>query len=140
MSISESEAAPGFADPVDDAQQVFRHLLDAFAHPGRVVALPTSLSPPPGLWPSAAALALTLLDHSTPLFLDAALAREPILSYLRFHTGAPIAATPAAALAGDRSDAGIDADDARTDAILGTPGSAPADRRVNCTPWLRHRI
>ena len=97
MSVSESEAAPGFADPVDDAQRVFRRLLDAFAHPGRVVALPASLSPPPGLWPSAAALALALLDHSTPLFLDAALAREPILSYLRFHTGAPIAATPAAA-------------------------------------------
>jgi hypothetical protein len=32
------------------------------------------------------------------------------------------------ALAGDRSDAGIDADDARTQAILGTPGFGPADR------------
>jgi len=97
VSVSESAAAPGFADPVDDTQQVFRRLLDAFAHPGRVVAVPASLSPPPGLWPSAAALGLALLDHSTPLFLDAALAREPILSYFRFHTGAPIASLPAAA-------------------------------------------
>jgi len=86
VSVSESAAAPGFADPVDDTQQVFRRLLDAFAHPGRVVAVPASLSPPPGLWPSAAALGFALLDHSTP-----------ILSYFRFRTGAPIASLPAAA-------------------------------------------
>ena len=40
-----------------------------------------------------------------------------------------LGALPTAALAGDRSDAGIDADDARTQAILGTPGFGPADRR-----------
>jgi hypothetical protein len=34
-----------------------------------------------------------------------------------------------AVLAGDRSDAGIDADDARTQAILGTPGFGPAGQR-----------
>jgi len=33
------------------------------------------------------------------------------------------------ALSGDRRDAGVDADDARTDAILGAHGLAPADRR-----------
>ena len=32
-------------------------------------------------------------------------------------------------LAGDRSDAGVDADDARTEAILGAHGPAPAGRR-----------
>ena len=39
-----------------------------------------------------------------------------------------LGALPTAALAGDRSDAGVDADDARTRAILGTPGSGSADR------------
>jgi hypothetical protein len=39
-----------------------------------------------------------------------------------------LGALPTAALGGDRSDAGIDADDARTQAILGTPGFGPADR------------
>jgi len=97
VSVSEVAAAPGFADPVDDTQQVFRRLLEAFAHPGRVVALPASPSPPPGLWPSTAALALTLLDHSTPVYLDQALQSEAIVSYLRFHSGAPLAATPSAA-------------------------------------------
>jgi alpha-D-ribose 1-methylphosphonate 5-triphosphate synthase subunit PhnH len=93
----EIATAPGFADPVDDAQQVFRRLLDAFAHPGRAVSVLATLTPPPGLWPSAAALALTLLDHSTPVFLDPALASESIVSYLRFHSGAPLAATPGSA-------------------------------------------
>lgn len=97
MSATEIAAAPGFADPVADSQQVFRRLLDAFAHPGRVVPLQGFPSPPAGLFPSSAALALTLLDHSTPLFLDRALACEEIVSYLRFHSGAPIAAGPAAA-------------------------------------------
>jgi alpha-D-ribose 1-methylphosphonate 5-triphosphate synthase subunit PhnH len=93
----EIATAPGFADPVDDAQQVFRRLLDAFAHPGRVVSVPATLTPPAALWPSVAALALTLLDHSTPVFLDAQLSSESIVSYLRFHSGAPLAATPGSA-------------------------------------------
>jgi len=97
VSVTDTAAALGLANPVDDAQQVFRHLLDALAHPGRVVGLSSSATPPAGLYPSTAALALTLLDHSTPLFLDEALAREPIVSYFRFHSGAPLAATPAQA-------------------------------------------
>jgi hypothetical protein len=40
-----------------------------------------------------------------------------------------LGALPTAALAGDRSDAGMDADDARTQAILGTPGFGPAGQR-----------
>jgi hypothetical protein len=40
-----------------------------------------------------------------------------------------LGALPTAVLAGDRSDAGIDADDARTQAILGTPGFGPAGQR-----------
>ena len=35
---------------------------------------------------------------------------------------------PPGAIAGERSDAGIDADDARTQAILAAPGFAPANR------------
>lgn len=93
----EIATAPGFADPVDDAQQVFRRLLDAFAHPGRIVSVPATPVPPPGLWLSTAALALTLLDHSTPVFLDPVLASESVVAYLRFHSGAPLATTPGSA-------------------------------------------
>ncbi len=44
---------------------------------------------------------------------------------------AAVALSAAPAIAGDRSEAGIDADDARIQAILGTPGSVAAERRDN---------
>jgi alpha-D-ribose 1-methylphosphonate 5-triphosphate synthase subunit PhnH len=43
------------------------------------------------LVPASAAIALTLFDHDTPVWLDAAMARSTQLEqWLRFHTGAPI--------------------------------------------------
>ena len=56
---------------------------------------------------SAAAVALTLCDFQTPLWLAPELRTERVIHYLRFHTGAPITEDPAKALflfavAGDR--------------------------------------
>lgn len=88
--------APGFADPVFDAQAVFRCLLDALARPGLSQPLPASLDSPPPLTPELAAVALALADPDAPLWLDAPLASEPaVASYLRFHTGARIVEDPA---------------------------------------------
>ena len=38
MSI-DAPCAPGLADPSHDAQRLFRGVLDAFSHPGRIVEL-----------------------------------------------------------------------------------------------------
>ncbi|MCC7417157.1 MAG: phosphonate C-P lyase system protein PhnH [Acidobacteria bacterium] len=90
-------AAPGFADPVGDAQRAFRGLLDAIAHPGRIVSLDARVAAPAPLVPAAAAALLTLVDFETPLWLDAAAAAGDAPAWLRFHCGAPIVADPSPA-------------------------------------------
>ena len=81
----------GFADPVFDGQRVFRATMDALASPGRALSLGAMATPPAPLTAELAALALTLCDHDSPVWLDAALASAPAVGdWLRFHTGAPI--------------------------------------------------
>ncbi|NGM35155.1 phosphonate C-P lyase system protein PhnH [Methylobacterium sp. DB0501] len=90
--------ARGFADPVHDAQGVFRAVMDALARPGTIQALATDLAPPAPLTSELAALALALADADAPLWLDAGLARNPaVAGFLRFHTGARIGEDPAEA-------------------------------------------
>jgi alpha-D-ribose 1-methylphosphonate 5-triphosphate synthase subunit PhnH len=86
----------GFANPVFDAQSVFRAIMDAMARPGTVQPIGGPARPPAPLSPVAGAVALTLCDHDTPLWLDPALQASPAAkSWLGFHTGAPWAGTPA---------------------------------------------
>lgn len=89
--------AAGFADPVRDTAAVFRAVLDAMARPGRLHHLPVLPAVPAGLSPAAAAVALTLVDHDAPLWLAPQLASDAIETFLRFHTGAALAASPDAA-------------------------------------------
>lgn len=87
--------APGFSAPVRDAQAAFRALLEAMARPGTIVVPRAPPSTP--LPPAMGALALTLLDADTPVWLDATEGREEALAWLRFHCGCRIVAEPAAA-------------------------------------------
>lgn len=88
----------GFADPVFDGQATFKAVMDAMARPGTVVPVRPLAAPPAPLSPTAAAVALTLCDHDTPLWLDTRLAESAaVYSWLGFHTGAPLVDKPAEA-------------------------------------------
>jgi alpha-D-ribose 1-methylphosphonate 5-triphosphate synthase subunit PhnH len=91
-----TDLAPGFADPVTDAQLCFRAVLDAMARPGLARAV-RGVSAPAPLCNAAAGVVLTLIDHETPLWLDpnAGAAR----AWIAFHTGAPIEPPKRAAFA-----------------------------------------
>ena len=66
------------------------------AHPGLVVEIPEALPAAPPLEPVSTAIALTLCDADTPVWLDES--RAGAAGYLAFHCGAPPAASPADAL------------------------------------------
>ncbi|HKP26681.1 MAG TPA: phosphonate C-P lyase system protein PhnH [Dongiaceae bacterium] len=89
--IALQSLAPGFQDPQLDAQRVFRQLLQAMARPGQIVPIDRLPEAPMPLCGGAAALALTLFDLDTPIWLDDAL-RAAAGDYLAFHTGAPVTA------------------------------------------------
>lgn len=78
----------GFADPVFEAQRTFRAVMDAVANPGRIVPLSTSCNPPAPLGKTTGAVAATLLDHDTRVWLDRPLqADDAVAGWLRFQTG-----------------------------------------------------
>jgi alpha-D-ribose 1-methylphosphonate 5-triphosphate synthase subunit PhnH len=85
-----SVAARGFANPVLDAQTTFRSVLSALAEPGTLHAVATPAECCPGFSSAMTALALTLADFETRLWLDAG-SEGAAAGYLRFHTGAPVA-------------------------------------------------
>lgn len=84
-------SGPGFANPVASSQSVFRCVMNALARPGSVQAISDAVSAPSLLMPGTAAIALTLFDHDTPIWMDDRLAAEPeIGGWLRFQTGASL--------------------------------------------------
>lgn len=90
--------APGFADPTRDSQRAFRAILDALARPGRAYPVAGPAEPPAVLGPGLAAVALTLLDEDSVVWLGGALGSDAeTAAWLAFHTGARRTGDPAAA-------------------------------------------
>ncbi|WP_416796606.1 phosphonate C-P lyase system protein PhnH [Ciceribacter azotifigens] len=80
----------GFAEPVHHAQSVFRVLMDCLSRPGTVQSILPEIEPPKPLGVAAGAIALTLLDHDTPVWLTPGLAKSAVAEWIGFHTGAPL--------------------------------------------------
>jgi len=93
-----AELPAGFTDKVLSAQSTFRLVMNAMAHPGSVYQIAAAVEAPRPLMPASAALALTLCDHDTPIWLDRPMSEAPDLAnWLKFHSGAPIVTDPLAA-------------------------------------------
>jgi alpha-D-ribose 1-methylphosphonate 5-triphosphate synthase subunit PhnH len=98
-NLSIQNLNPGFADPVHDAQGVFRCVLNALSRPGRVFTLGehagAGAAGASTLGSAMAQVLLCLTDDDTPVWWQ-----QPdteAAGWLRFHTGAPVAQTSNAA-------------------------------------------
>jgi alpha-D-ribose 1-methylphosphonate 5-triphosphate synthase subunit PhnH len=100
-----AELPAGFADKVLSAQSTFRSVMEAMARPGSVQRVTASIGTPPPMMRGVAAIALTLFDHDTPIWLDEKMSETmDVARWLKFHSGAPIVADTsisAFALVGD---------------------------------------
>jgi alpha-D-ribose 1-methylphosphonate 5-triphosphate synthase subunit PhnH len=88
-----AELPAGFADKVLSAQSTFRSVMDAMARPGSVQRIAAVAGTPEPMMRGTAAIALTLFDHDTPIWLDERMSETPhVAKWLKFHTSAPVIA------------------------------------------------
>lgn len=101
MSVAGAIHEGGFGSPVFETQAIFRTLMTALAKPAVPRPFPALTAPPAPFPAGLGAVALTLCDHDTPVWLSASLAaRRDIAAWLAFHGGiACVADTAAAAFA-----------------------------------------
>src|SRR5215471_20234390 len=93
-----AELPAGFADKVLSAQSTFRSVMEAMARPGSVRRVTASVDTPSRLMHGTAAIALTLFDHDTPIWLDPLLSETTeVTKWLKFHSGAPVIKDPSVA-------------------------------------------
>src|ERR1700740_180785 len=106
-----AELPAGFADKVLSAQSTFRSVMDAMARPGSVHRITATSGTPAAMMRGTAAIALTLFDHDTPIWLDGRMSdTSEVAKWLKFHTSAPVIA--------DSSISSF--------ALIGSPGELPA--------------
>jgi alpha-D-ribose 1-methylphosphonate 5-triphosphate synthase subunit PhnH len=100
-----AELPAGFADKVLSAQSTFRSVMDAMARPGSIQRIAFVAGTPAAMMRGTAAIALTLFDHDTPVWLDPRMSATPdVTKWLKFHASAPVvpdSSIAAFALVGD---------------------------------------
>src|SRR3979490_2654229 len=83
----------GFADKVLSAQSTFRSVMEAMGRPGSVQRIVAAAGAPAAMMRGTAAIALTLFDHDTPVWLDPLMSgTSDVAKWLKFHTRAPVGA------------------------------------------------
>lgn len=93
-----AELPTKFAQQVLSAQSIFRSVMEAMARPGTRHCVSTVAGAPAPLMQATAAIALTLFDHDTPVWLDPAMeASSDVARWLKFHTSAPLVSDPSIA-------------------------------------------
>jgi alpha-D-ribose 1-methylphosphonate 5-triphosphate synthase subunit PhnH len=95
--IDLTAVAPAFGDPTRESQAVFRRVMEAVARPGTIQDVGFAPDAPRGLTRAAGAVALTLLDFETRVWLDPALRGGAAEAWMRFHCGFPLTIDPTAA-------------------------------------------
>jgi alpha-D-ribose 1-methylphosphonate 5-triphosphate synthase subunit PhnH len=90
--MNQHAVSAGFADPVHEAQAAFRAVLEALSRPGQRMAVGRPVNGL-ALGPAMAHLLLALTDDDTPVWWQQP--GSEAADWLRFHTGASVAAAPA---------------------------------------------
>lgn len=83
-----------FTNAAIEAAHAFRSIMQAMSRPGVPVDMTAAIHAPAPLNATAAAVALTLCDFQTPVWLAPSLRHQDVERYLKFHTGAPITGNP----------------------------------------------
>jgi len=83
---------PGFAEPVDDAQRIFRAMLTVLSRPGVPQTIANLPQAPFPLCLASGAALLALADYETPVWLQSP--SPEACAWLRFHCGAPLVDAP----------------------------------------------
>jgi alpha-D-ribose 1-methylphosphonate 5-triphosphate synthase subunit PhnH len=88
MASENAIYAGGFEQPVFQSQSVFKALMDGMARPGTIQPIDAGAQPPAPMGAGAGAIALTLCDNDTPVYLARPLVEAGIPGWLAFQAGA----------------------------------------------------
>jgi alpha-D-ribose 1-methylphosphonate 5-triphosphate synthase subunit PhnH len=83
-------SAYALTDQAFDAHRAFRGLLEAMSRPGKIISVGGQVSFPTVLQPSTAAIALSLFDHDTEIWMGDGIAGIEVYDFLKFNCGCPM--------------------------------------------------